>query len=133
MMTEDLVRDVNDKLEALKKKAISVKADPMFVELIHQMMRVTNVDNAKTISETAGGLDVVQTEGQSHDEHYLGRGVTHQTAAPPESGFRKPSAAADCAHQNQDPFGRCKDCGQCQHIKVVGGTCITCDAAVDAA
>lgn len=103
MVLEKTVADVHANLMALHDEAVRGHENPLIVRLLEQMMRLTNMDAEGT---------QVQTEPD---------------AVEPED---ERTEAAPCKHPIVSIYGKCQQCGECQHTNVHGGVCLTCNEPI---
>jgi len=104
MVLKELVTKCNEDLRELRGQAYS--ESPALVKVIDILISLTDLDAseaAQTATENKPAL------------------VPSKSAEP----------AAPCEHTVTDLYGRCKQCGECQHTNEKNGTCITCGESVD--
>ncbi len=92
----------------------------------------------KLLDSTNAELKQMAEEGKRHKENPRLIRLIELMATLTNTGSQEPEAAAAEEPQAAEPephqhaynaFGRCP-CGDCQHPKVVGGVCLTCDQNV---
>ncbi len=128
MIEKDLVANVNQNLTTLLERAKNSKADPILIELIHQMKRVTDLDGARDLPENVADFSTLNPENVNRVTAKV-----HQMADHPgfPDGRTKAERCADGQHGNIDPFGLCRDCGKCTHSQVRNGACVRCDEPIE--
>jgi hypothetical protein len=105
MVQKELVDSIHEKLVKEYDEAVRAKENPRLLSLMETLIALTDTNPD---------------------------GPTKPVAETPAPVVVPPKSAGPCQHKVVDIYGKCKQCGQCQHNNVRGGICLTCDQPVPA-
>lgn len=105
MVLKELVTKCNDDLRELKQHAESTRENPTLIRVIDILISLTDLDRSEEFAAAENRPALVPSK----------------SAGPAEP----------CEHKVTDLYGRCKQCGECQHTNEKNGTCITCGEPVE--
>lgn len=108
MVQREVVKSVYDDLKALYGELKANRENPHIIRVVQNLLRLTSL----------GEDEATETEEQAVKET--------SEAAPPAT-----LSAEDCPHKVSDIYGRCMECGTCQHTQIRDGFCVTCGNEAD--